>query len=97
MAWGYGGSIVVFCFYRSGSGAHAAEVVDWLAEDGEYIHWRVCLVRTAWDILELGDGKFIVDPAVLRVEAVGLAVSCWDLAVGRTGNVLEEAAASGLV
>lgn len=76
MAWCYGGPVVVFCFYGSGSGAHAAEVVDWFAEDGEYVRRRVCLVRTAWDILEFGNGEFVVDPAVLRVEAVGLAVSC---------------------
>lgn len=52
---------------------------------------------TTWDILEFGDGEFVVDPAVFWVEAVGLAVSCWDLAVGRTGCVLEEAAASVVV
>lgn len=52
---------------------------------------------TTWDVLEFGDGEFVVDPAVSWVEAVGLAVSCWNLAIERTGGLLKEVAASGIV
>src|SRR5262249_40381420 len=67
--------------------AHTLEVHDWLRKH------RKCsgcyTVRAAVEPLALGDGKLVVDPAILGKPRPGVGILGRDAHVGRAGDVLE--------